>query len=314
MIAALEILGGVVLLYLGGEALVRGASRVALRFGLSPLVIGLTVVAFGTSAPELAASLAAVYEGSEGIALGNVLGSNIANIGLILGLAALMRPLTAESVVLKREIPFMIFVSVLLVPMALDGAFQRFDGGLMLFFFVGYLFVLLRKGEAPPDVDEELGDLDPSEISVNREVVLIAVGIAMLVLGSDLLVQGAVEIARYFSVSEQVIGLTLVAFGTSLPELATSVVAARKGEGDIVLGNVIGSNIFNVLLVLGTTSLLLEIPAALAAIQRDLITGLVFSVVVVIFLLVPKPLHLGRGEGSVLLAAYIGYIFWVFWS
>lgn len=304
------VLVGAFCLYLGGEWLVRGATRLALHFGMSSLVVGLTVVAFGTSSPELAATLMAAFKGSPEVALGNVLGSNIANLGLILGISALLQPLTAHASFLRREIPFLVLIGVLLLPLAMDGRYGRIDGIFLLSLFAIYLWVLLRKGEAPPlDADDEEA---AQKGSLAVQVLLVVGGIAVLLVGAEVLVRGAVSLARAYGLSEQVIGLSLVAVGTSLPELATSVVAAAKGEADIVLGNVVGSNIFNVLLVLATTAVVRPIPVSLDAFGRDMGVGLLLSIAVLPLLVVGQAPRLARFEGGFLLGAYILYLFWIF--
>lgn len=308
MLNALSLLVGVALLYGGGETLVRGAAHLARSLGLSSLVIGLTVVAFGTSSPELASSLIAALQGSPDVALGNVLGSNIANIGLILGLSALLRPVLAQSRVVFRELPFMVLTGVLLIPLAWNGRFGRLDGILMLAIFVTYIWILFRTGEAPPGETEEL--LREGQQRRGVSVTLVVAGILLLTLGAKLLVTGAVGIARGMGLSEQLIGLTLVALGTSLPELATSLVAASKDEGDLVLGNVIGSNIFNVLFVLALTVIVVPIPVLLSTYGRDLVVALAFAIAPILFLL--RHRRLDRWEGAVLLTGYAAYIVYLF--
>jgi len=305
MLSFLSLLLGIGLLYGGGEALVRGSARLARVMGLSSLVIGLTVVAFGTSAPELASSLVAVFQDAPDVALGNILGSNIANVGLILGLSALLRPIAAQARVLFRELPFMIGVGLLLLPLALNGRFGRGDGLLMLGLFVLYLAVLLRKDEAL--TTDEFGT---GKTSAAVSLTMVVLGIGLLVVGAKLLVDGAVGLARGVGISEQVIGLSLVAIGTSLPELAASLVATNHDEGDMVLGNVIGSNVFNVLLVLGTTVVIYPIPVVLSAFGRDLIVALVFSAAPLVFLL--RKHRLTRLNGAFLLMGYAAYMVYLF--
>lgn len=249
---------GLVLLVAGAEALVRGASNLAARFGVSPLIIGLTVVAFGTSAPETAVSIQASLEGSGDIAVGNVIGSNIANILLILGLSALVAPLLVSRQLVRLDVPVMIGAGVLTFLLAWNGSVSRLDGMVLLAFLLLYtLFLIilskrdrklaatLEAVEAPP-VD---GDSRPFGWLV--QLLLIVLGLGLLVLGSNLLIEGAVALARALGLSELVIGLTVIAVGTSMPELATSLLAVYRGERDIAVGNVVGSCIFNLLLVLG---------------------------------------------------------------
>lgn len=254
---------GLVLLVVGAELLVRGASRLALRFGISPLVIGLTVVAFGTSAPELAVSVQSGLTGQPGIAVGNIVGSNIFNILMVLGLSALITPLVVPQPLVRIDVPLVIGASVLLWIMALDGRISRFDGLLLTAGIVAYTVFAIRQGhkentDAQTESLQEFGDRKNQWLGrLPVQIAYIAAGLALLVLGAHWLVAGAVEIARMLGVSEVIIGLTIVAAGTSLPELATSAVAALRGERDIAVGNVIGSCLFNLLAVAGIASLVM---------------------------------------------------------
>lgn len=250
-------LGG---LFLGGNWLVDGASRLARSFGMPPLIIGLTIVAFGTSSPELMVSLRAAISGASDIAIGNVVGSNIANVGLILGVTGLVLPIHVEESLVRREIPLTIGISVVCLFLFLDGEVGRIDG---LFLFVGFiafnvLMFLLRPREKPL----KKKDVPTNTEGVNRmrEFGRLVVGIAVLLVGAEATVSGATAIALNLGISEIVIGLTVVAFGTSLPELAASLIAAFRGQSDIAVGNVIGSNVANLLLILGLTSLVQPIP------------------------------------------------------
>ena len=296
---------GVALLYFGGDLLVKNAVRLSARLGVSSLVVGLTVVAFGTSAPELAATLAAALQGLPELALGNIVGSNIANVGLILGLTALLYPLQGGPTFVRRELPIMVGVSALLAPVLWNGVVGRLEGALLLTFLGGYLFYLLK---VEPDAAQISAPDD--EAPLWRSLLLVALGVALLVVGARLLVVGAAAIARAFGVPEAVIGLTLVAFGTSLPELASSIVAALRRETDIILGNIAGSNIFNILAVLGTTSLVTPVKEPFARVLPDLGVMLAFGVAVL--LLMARRSRLGRGGGGVLLLAYLGYITYLF--
>ena len=307
----LLILIGLVGLYFGGELLVRYASALARRLGLSPLVIGLTVVAFGTSAPELAATLTAALRGTPGIALGNVVGSNIANIGLVLALAALIAPIRATTPFLRREMPFMILVGVVLFPLLWDGRIGALEGVFLVLALVAYLLWLFRRGEpvgsgGEPEAEGNSAPLTPLWVCGMG----ILGGLVGLVLGAQALVSGAVTIASALGVPERVIGLTLVAVGTSLPELASSLIAALKREGDLILGNVVGSNIFNVLAILGVSSLVAPLSVPLESVSTDLLVMLGFSLAVVPFL--ATGLRLVRWEGAVLGVFYFAYIGWLF--
>jgi cation:H+ antiporter len=311
-LSPLLVLLGAGLLYLGGEALIRGAVDLSRLLGLTPMVIGLTVVAFATSAPELAASLTASLRGSPDVAIGNVLGSNVANVGLILALAAFFGALQAQSRFVRREMPIMLAATLLLLPMLLDLRLGRLEGLILLAALALYIGWCLRAGRVePPELEGEVAELigkPPMRLSL--AILAVAAGIALLVLGAWALVEGAVDIARHFGVPERVIGLTMVAFGTSLPELAAAVAAARKRQADLVLGNVVGSNIFNVLGILGATALVRPLPVAVASLRVDYWVALGFSVVV-LPLLWPD-LRLGRLEGSGLLLLYAAYLWLLF--
>lgn len=300
MFIALSIIGGFIILTFGAEALVRGASAVALRLGIAPLIIGLTIVAFGTSAPELAVSVKSALAGNPGIALGNVVGSNIVNVGLILAITALIRPITVQSQMVKRDIPIMIAASVLVWFLLLDGDVSFIDGAILFSLLLSYLGFSYVSSKNNP----EALDIDATPQKPLLSVLLIAVGIAMLVGGGILFVDGAVDLAKQFGISEVIIGLTIVAIGTSMPELVTSVMAALKGQSDIAIGNVVGSNIFNVLGILGATALIHPV-SAVGFNEVDFIAMLIFAIMVLPFAW--SGLRIGRREGSVLLAGYLGY-------
>lgn len=243
----------------GAEFLVRGAARVALTIGISPLVVGLTVVAFGTSAPELAVSMVSTFTGDGDLAMGNVIGSNIFNILVVLGISALIIPLVVHQQLVRFDVPFMIAISLLLLLLGLDGRIGRLDGLLLVIGVISYTTFLIRKSrkEGKEVKDEYEAEFGSEEENVWwKNVMWIVLGMGGLVLGSKWLVDSAVSIAEAYQVSELVIGLTIVAMGTSLPEVATSVVAAVKGERDIAVGNAVGSNIFNILSVIGFSSLI----------------------------------------------------------
>jgi cation:H+ antiporter len=308
LLAAFLILAGVVLLYFGGELLVNCSIKLARSFNVSNMVIGLTVVAFGTSCPELAASLTAALRGSSDIAVGNVFGSNVANIGLILGISALLMPFKATVGFLRREVAFMLVATVLVYPLMVGGRLTRVEGLFLFVLLLGFLFVLLRD----PGAQEEsmIPDEDENEDAKGRPTYLlvlgVAVGIGLLVGGAQMLISGASDIARSLGVSERVIGFTLVALGTSLPELAASVVAVRKGEGDLVLGNLVGSNIFNLLCILGLTAMVVPIPVSPESMQLDFAVMLGTSLLMAGFLM--TRLKLTRFEGAVLLTSYVSYM------
>lgn len=301
----LLVAAGIALLFAGGEGLVRGATSVATRLGMSSLVVGLTVVAFATSAPELAASLMAALSGAPAVAIGNVLGSNLANLGLILGVAALARPIPVAASFIKGEIPLMIAVAVLMVPLFGDGEVDARDGLILLAVMVLY-FGLLFYERSRTGGGGHSESLRENPLPTAQGLAYVAIGTLGLVAGARLLVDGAVAIAGSFGIPERVIGLTLVAVGTSLPELASCLAAARHGEGDIVLGNIVGSNVLNLVCILGATAVVSPLPAADPGIGRDVWAVILFSAAVPILLL--KGSKVGRTEGGILLVAYLVYV------
>lgn len=251
---------GIAALIWGSNFLIDNAAVLAKRFGVSTLLIGLTVVAFGTSAPELATSVVAALQGFPELAMGNVIGSNIANLALILGVAGIIYPLTVGRSFVRRDVPFMLLTSLLLVPLTLDvngdgvGQVSRLEGGLLIILLMAYMMLLVRS-DTPADVDEVTEALREHQDDPLWKVVSLAfVGMMLLVVGAQLLVQGASSVARTFSISDRVIGVTVVALGTSLPELAATIAAAVKREGDIIVGNLVGSNIFNILSIIGVAA------------------------------------------------------------
>ena len=313
LLAAFSIALGIALLYGGGEWLIDGSVQLARRLRMRPIVIGLTVIAFGTSAPELAATLAAALEGAPEIGFGNVVGSNIANVGLILGIAALIRHLPVAGEFLIREMPFMLGTGFLMMLLVVDGRVARVEGLVLVALLLGYLWFLLRSSQsADPtlaqEYAEEVAEEPPS--SLGWSVARIAGGILALVAGAHFLVDGAVTVARALGVAERVIGLTLVAFGTSLPELASAVAAALKREGDLLLGNIVGSNIFNVLAILGLTSTIAPMPLGGGEIWIDLAVMIGFSLALWPMLYTKGGLQ--RWEGALLVAGYVAYIGWLF--
>lgn len=263
-------IAGLVVLVAGAELLVRGSARLAALLGISPLVIGLTIVAFGTSSPELAVSVKSALAGQADISIGNVVGSNIFNIVFILGASALIRPIKIAQQLVRLDAPIMVGVSILAFVLALDGSLNRLDGVILFTLLITYVVFLIRKSksegaEVENEYAEEFASKEqPGAASIVKNLMFTAVGLGLLVFGSDLLVESAVTIAATLGVSELVIGLTIVAAGTSMPEVATSIVAAYKGEGDIAAGNVVGSNIFNVLGVLGVAGIVAPQSIAIA--------------------------------------------------
>jgi cation:H+ antiporter len=315
--ASVFLLLGLLLLLAGAELLVRGSSRLALRFGISPLVIGLTVVAFGTSAPELAVSVQSGLAGQSGIAVGNIVGSNIFNVLMVLGLSALITPLVVSLQLVRLDVPLMIGASLLFWIMALDGRIGLLDGLLLTSGIVVYtVFAILqsRKESASVQVEyaQELGESENTwTVKLPVQIAFIVGGLLLLVLGAHWLVESAVAIARTLGVSEVIIGLTIVAAGTSLPELATSVVAAFRGERDIAVGNVIGSCVFNLLAIAGIAALVA--PGGLEVATSMLRFDIPVMVVVVLACL---PIFatgqlIARWEGALFLGYYLAYLLYL---
>jgi cation:H+ antiporter len=300
---------GLLALYLGAEWLVGGAARMARRLGTSPLVVGLTVVAFGSSAPELLVGVVASARDQSDVVLGNVLGSNILNIALILGVAAMVRPLRVGMRLLSQEAPLMVGVSLLVAAMMLDGALGRFDALVLLTGFGIFLWYVLRAAEeespevAAEYVEFEQAERGPPDGGLVKELLRMVAGLAGLVVGAHLLVTSAVFFARLVGVSEVVIGLTVVAIGTSLPELATCVVAALRDESDIAMGNAVGSNLFNLLSILGVAALIRPIGVSTELLRFEIPVMVFFAL-----LLVPLAWRgrvLGRVSGGVLVLGYL---------
>lgn len=300
---------GLLILVCGAESLVRGSSALALRLGITPLVIGLTIVAFGTSSPELVVSIESALKGSSSIALGNVIGSNIANIGLILGITAMIRPMTVQPSLLKEQIPLMIVISFLIWFMASDKVISFWDGCILVLCLLGFLYHSYTSSKGAEDED---GDLPEGAQTLKNKTwfcaLLIFIGLAGLIGGGMLFVDSAVEIARVYKVDEAIIGLTIVAIGTSMPELATSVVAAIRKESDIAIGNIVGSNIFNILAILGIAALIRPLSGA-GFTTTDYLTMIGFAVI-----LLPMAWSgrtLSRPEGTVLLLGYLCYMAYI---
>jgi cation:H+ antiporter len=308
LLAVLSLLAGLVLLVLGGELLVRGASGLGRAMGMSPLVVGLTVVAAATSAPEFAVSLDATLSGAPGLAVGNVVGSNITNVLLVLGLAALLLPVAVRKQLVRSDVPVMVALSVLVLLLALDGSVGRLEGAVLVLLLVGYVawtLVLGRRAGAGQPATAEDAVRPPRPL---RDAVMVAVGVALLVLGARLLVGAATGIAEAFGVSDLVIGLTVVAVGTSLPELATSVIAAVRGQREMAIGNVVGSNIFNLTVVLGLTAAIAPggVPVDAAALRFDL--PVMVAVAVALVPIVVTGREIARWEAGVFVAYYVAYV------
>ncbi len=303
----LGLLGGVALLYFGGEGLVRGGVSLALRFGIRPLIIGLTIVAMGTSMPELVVSMGAALDGYGGIALGNVVGSNIANIALILGISALIKPITVQRRLVQAETPIALVVTLILVLLLLDGRLGRIDGVLLLVGFVTYIGYQLREASRSRAAEPAEADL-PGTQRPWVSALFILGGLAMLILGGRVFVDAAVALAEWLNVPRALIGLTIVAVGTSLPEMATSIIAAVRGHSDLSLGNVVGSNIFNILCILGITALIQPFD------QGDVALADLLVMIAATALLIPLMIsgyRVSRAEGLFLLLLYAAYIIYL---
>ena len=310
---------GFFLLIGGAEILVRGASRLAIAAGISPLVIGLTVVAYGTSAPELAVSVQASFAGQSGIAIGNVVGSNISNILLVLGVSAALAPLAVSQQLIRWDIPIMIALSVLMYLMAFDGNIGRWDGIILFAGAVTYTVIAIRQSrkEIKANRQAKTGDSTAVQIKITpwqivRQIGFIVAGLALLVMGARWLVNGAVIIARIFQVNELVIALTIVAVGTSLPEIATSIVAGLRGNRDIAVGNAVGSNIFNILLVLGLCSIVaprgIDIPAPALNFDIPIMIAVAVACLPIFF----SGHRIARWEGFLFLGYFVAYTLYLY--
>jgi cation:H+ antiporter len=307
----LMFVGGLVLLVAGAEVLVKGASRLAAGWGISPLVIGLTVVAYGTSAPELAVSVKSAWAGQADLALGNVVGSNIFNVLFILGVSALVSPLVVSSQLVRVDVPLMIAASVLTLGLAADGGLGRVDAAILFAGAIGYTYFQIRQSRRePPAIQEEYAQeygKSARKGSTLVNLLLVGGGLGLLVLGSRWLVEAAIVFARAMGVSELVIGLTIVAAGTSLPEVATSVLATARGERDIAVGNVVGSNIFNLLSVLGLSGLVspagLPVPPSFLTFDGLVMLAVAVACLPIFF----SGWQIARWEGALFLFYYIAY-------
>ena len=306
----LSLLAGFVLLLGGGEYLVRGAGALALRFGLSHLVVGIIIVGFGTSVPELVASIQAALSGAPGIAMGNVVGSNTANILLILGVGAIIYPVIVSGAAIYRDGVTMVATAAQLLFAVWGGQLSTLAGLLFVLLLAAYLVYLIysdRKANGEAAADEDDDDLPKPSKSIWLDIAMVAGGTAAVVAGGKLLVDGAISVAQAFDVSDEVIGLTLVAIGTSLPELATSIMAALRKHSDIALGNVLGSNVYNILGIAGITALIKPIPVSAHMVKVDI--PVMIAVSVALFVLAVVVRRFGKRVGYAFLAGYAVYIY-----
>lgn len=306
MMDILLFVAGLTALYFGADWLVKGAARLAISLNIQPVVVGLTVVAFGTSMPEFVVSFIGALEGLPDIALGNIVGSNIVNIGLILGLSAIIYPLTAHKKLVRFETPFMAFTAVVLFVVSIDGIISRIDSLLFAAIFIEYIVYTIRvsKGGAQR-VKEGYKEFLQKKDGIAKDLILIAAGLLVLIAGAEILVRAAVHIARAMGISELIIGMTIVAVGTSLPELATSAVAAFRKETDISIGNIVGSNIFNILFILGITGTIQPVAVNPEALKLHMPVMIFISLALVVFM--KKGSAISRLKGAALMLMYIGY-------
>ena len=314
---ALAILIGFALLIWSADKFVLGASNTARSFSISPLIVGVVIVGLGTSAPEMLVSAIAAAEGNTGLSIGNAIGSNITNVGLMLGLTALFYPLHIHSKLLKREMPALLVIIAISYFLLLDQYLSFFDGLillLMMFVMLGFT-IWEAKNNGDDTLPQEILDELPEEISKGAALKWLIIGIIVLIASSRLLVWGAVEVAEYFKVSDLIIGLTVVAIGTSLPELAATIAAARKKEFDLAIGNIVGSNIFNILAVMALPGLIHASSFEAVVLTRDYPIMFGLSLALLIFSIAWKKGKvgiLGRAEGALLLIAYVAYMFWLY--
>ncbi|MDH3500889.1 MAG: calcium/sodium antiporter [Nitrosopumilus sp.] len=300
---------GLVMLYFGAEWLVRGSVAIANKLKINQLVIGLTIVAFGTSTPEMAVNVSSAIQGISDVALGNVVGSNIVNIGLILGIAAIIRPIAVAKNVVRKEIPILVGVSFLLLFLSIDQSLSSTDGIILVVGIVMFTIFSYKTSKKETHIESDTGLQIVTKTLVPKAIALIGVGLGLLTIGSFVTVENAVNLAQEFGISERTIGLTLVAVGTSLPELITSVIAAKKGHADLSVGNIIGSNIFNILAILGVSSVITGI-AVSDAIWTDYYVMIGFALVLIPIM--RTGFIISRIEGIILLIGYVVYSVFLF--
>ena len=307
----LSVVLGLIALVWSADRFVDGASNVARHYGMSPLLIGMVIIGFGTSAPEMVVSTLAAYQGNPGIAIGNAYGSNITNIALILGLTALFMPISVHSLILKKELPILTFITLLSIGLIYDLELSRADAIILLLVFSALMFWTIREGlknSRDALAKEVESELEVHRAPLKKSFVMLIIGLVVLIISSRFLVWGAVEIARTLGISDMIVGLTIVAVGTSLPELASSIIAARKGEPDIALGNVLGSNLFNTLAVVGIAGTIHPLSIDNEVLWRDITTMTALTVVLFLFGYGFKGKgRINRYEGALLLLSYVVY-------
>lgn len=314
--ASLAIVAGLILLIWSADRFIDGAAVTAKHFGMPQLLIGIIIVGFGTSAPEIIVSTISALNGNPGIALGNAYGSNITNIALILGLTALLRPILVHSQVLKQELPILAIITLISAWLIYDAEISRLDAIILLAIFILYMAWTIHTGLTQKEHNEQNSEMIPSKMGLSMAVFWIIVGLMLLVVSSQMLVWGAVTIAEYFGVSDLVIGLTIVAVGTSLPELASSLMAAKKGEHDLIVGNIIGSNLFNTLAVVGVAGVIQPMKVASEIFSRDMLimTILTFSLFLLGYGFTQAQGKITRLKGGLLFVIYIGYNVYLFYT
>ena len=305
LISIFSLFVGSLLLYFGAEWIIKGGVSISNKFGISKLVIGLTVVAFGTSLPELLVSLIAVFENSPSLAIGNVVGSNIANVGLVLGISTLIFPISINYAPIRRDLFIYLCSCALFILFVFDGRISRFEGG---FLFIGLLFYLIVCIKNPTD-DQSDGE-NKLEFSIFKSAIYVLAGILALSFGADFFVDGAIYLARFFGISEVVIGMSVVALGTSLPELATSAMAAFKKQSSISVGNIVGSNVFNILSILGITALFRPIDSPTNILNFEMPYMVAYGFVLILIAKLPQPVH--RLSSGLLLLSYFLFIYLLF--
>ena len=311
LLASLAVLTGLILLVISADRFVFGASGLALNIGVSPLMIGLTIVAFGTSAPEIFVSAAAALQNNPNLAIGNAIGSNIANIGLVLGLTALIVPIAVHRSVIEQQFPIMLAVMAVAVIVFLNDYLSRIEAiALLIILLLFIIFTVVNEKKQTPAVTQPKTDLNAPKPATS--IFWLITGLILLVISSKILVWGAVEIAKSLGVSDLVIGLTIIAIGTSLPEVATSIASALKGKPDLAIGNVVGSNIFNLLAVVGTTGVITPTSIYPDVMNRDVVVMIGITIIMIIMVTPWRNSHiLGRFSGLILLCGYLAYLAYI---
>lgn len=314
--AIIGLILGFILLAWSADKLIDGASALAVNMGISPLLVGLTVIAFGTSLPEMFVSATASFDGNAGLAIGNALGSNIANIAFVLALAAIVKPIDVRSDILKREYPILFFIMILMLALFMDGDLNRLDGVIFFFAFGVLLLWVVRTGlkQAPDPMTKEFKQEIPKHMSNLKASSLLIIGLVLLPLSSKILVDSATTIAEYFQISAHIIGLSIVAFGTSLPEVAASIAGVLKNEDDIVVGNILGSNMFNIVAVLPFPGIFAPGILPAATLARDVPIMFIITILLFLFSMSIKGLgRFSRSKGILFLSSYIAYVGYLFW-